>query len=267
MRLTFVIVALLFGMGRALQFGGRCLAVKEVKFNKRSICGGEKQMTTRLQEHSYSQFGDVIYVPRKSFGLSIPNILTLFRVAMIPFFMLSFVTRKKTAGVLLYVLSCITDLLDGYLARKWKQQSAFGAFLDPVADKLMVSTALILLVCQLPTWWFACPVAIIMCREIGVSALREWMAEQGKRASVQVGKLGKVKTALQMISTAMLLEACPGSSNFDISLSIGLSKPAVFTIGLVLLYASTLLTVISGYQYFLAAWPTLREGLTLPSSA
>jgi CDP-diacylglycerol--glycerol-3-phosphate 3-phosphatidyltransferase len=189
--------------------------------------------------------------------LNIANLLTISRVVAIPFFMLSFILRKKTAGVLIYVISCLTDFLDGYIARKYNMMSSFGAFLDPVADKLMVATALIMLVCQLPTWWFACPVALIMCREIGVSALREWMAEQGTRATVKVGSLGKIKTALQMVSTAMLLEACPGNGSFDITVSLGLSRPLLFSSGLVLLYIATILTVISGFQYLVAAWPVL----------
>lgn len=129
----------------------------------------------------------------------------------------------------------------------------------------MVATALIMLVCQLPTWWFACPVAIIMCREIGVSALREWMAERGERNVVQVGNLGKLKTVFQMISTAVLLEACPGASDFDIALSLGMSRTSFFTVGLFLLYVSTLLTVVSGLQYLQAAWPSLTAQNNLKS--
>jgi len=156
----------------------------------------------------------------------------------------------------------------------------------------MVATALIMLVCQLPTWWFACPVAVVLCREIGVSALREWMAERGSRTSVKVGPLGKVratwvcmsphclealsnvalpmctfgvglqvKTVFQMVSTAVLLEACPGASDFDIALSLGISRSAFFSGGLALMYMSTLLTVVSGVQYFVAAWPTLRQDI------
>ena len=191
--------------------------------------------------------------------INLPNTLTLARVAFIPPFMLSFVMRAKTVGVALYALSCLTDLADGYLARKLDQKTPFGAFLDPVADKLMVGTALVFLVCQIPTWWFALPVALIINREIAVSALREWMAEQGQRSVVQVGNLGKVKTALQMISTALLLEACPGAANFDIALSIGLSRPTIFSLGMTLLYLSAALTLISGYQYFNAAWPILKS--------
>ena len=187
----------------------------------------------------------------------LPDKLTYARVLMIPAFIVTFILGMKSFAVGLYVASCITDFLDGYLARKWKQTTAFGAFLDPVADKLMVATALVLLVCQLPTWWFATPVALIMCRELGVSALREWMAERGKRAVVQVGGLGKWKTALQMISTTLIMYACPSISEFDIDLSTGVSRPAVFSVGLLTMYASTILTVVSGAQYFQAAWPEL----------
>lgn len=190
--------------------------------------------------------------------MNIPNMLTLARVALIPFFMLSFVFRKKTIGVVIYILSCLTDFADGYLARKLDQKTAFGAFLDPVADKLMVGTALVFLVCQIPTWWFALPVALILNREIAVSALREWMAEKGQRATVKVGVLGKVKTAFQMVSTAMLLEACPGAADFNIALSVGLSKPTLFSIGLAMLYLAAGLTVLSGYQYFRAGWDVLK---------
>lgn len=191
---------------------------------------------------------------RDNFMQHIPNILTISRVFMIPIFMSCYIFRKQNLGVAVYILSCITDLLDGYLARKFNVTSSFGAFLDPVADKLMVAAALILLVCQLPVWWFACPVVLIICREIAVSALREWMAEKGKRNTVQVGYLGKVKTATQMISTALLLATCPGTANFDIAASTGLAMPAMFTAGLLLLYLSTFLTVFSAVEYFQAAF-------------
>lgn len=189
----------------------------------------------------------------------LPDKLTYARVLMIPAFMATFIVGMKSVAISLYVASCVTDFLDGYLARKWKQTTAFGAFLDPVADKLMVATAMIFLVCQLPTWWFATPVALIMCRELGVSALREWMAERGKRAVVQVGGLGKWKTALQMISTTLLMYACPSIAEFDLDLSIGMSRPAVFSFGLLTMYASTILTVVSGFQYLQAAWPELTS--------
>ena len=190
----------------------------------------------------------------------IPDILTITRVVMIPFFMLSFILGMKSVGIFLYIAACITDMLDGYLARLWNVTSDFGAFLDPVVDKLMVCTALVLLVCQIPVWWFACPVVAIVLREISVSALREWMAERKQRNSVQVSPLGKVKTATQMVATALLLVSCPGSSDFDIARSLGLASPQVFSLGLLLLYISTALTLTSGFQYFGTAYNFLKGG-------
>jgi len=119
--------------------------------------------------------------------------------------------------------------------------------------------ALTLLVCQLPVWWFAIPVALTVCREIGVSALREWMAERGRRDSVQVGTIGKIKTALQMISISVLLETGQGASDFDISATLGLSRPWLLSVGVFLLYASTLLSLVSGGIYLQTAWPYLTE--------
>lgn len=125
----------------------------------------------------------------------------------------------------------------------------------------MVASALSLLVCNLPVWWFAIPVALVLCREIGVSALREWMSSKGLRDVVQVGKLGKWKTALQMISISLLLfssnpivERKGGSASID---EIGLMQSMLLSIGLLGFYGSTILTIISGYQYFKAAWPRL----------
>lgn len=166
-------------------------------------------------------------------------------------------------------MASITDLIDGYLARKWQQTSEFGAFLDPVADKLMVVSALSLLVCNLPVWWFAVPVALVLCREISVSALREWMASKGERDSVQVGNLGKWKTALQMISISLLLfssnpsdaVATASTNNLD---DVGLMQSMILSFGLLGFYVSTALTMISGYQYFKVAWPRLQPSSSSP---
>lgn len=150
-----------------------------------------------------------------------------------------------TAGI--FAFASITDWLDGYLARRWKVTSDFGAFLDPVADKLMVSTALILLA---GTWGplVTIPTAIILAREIAVSALREWMAQRGKRSAVQVGFQGKVKTALTMTTLTLFLLVPKSSVDID-------SLFWKSCIGL--LYASTLITVTSGAVYFRAAAPLL----------
>mmetsp|Transcript_18635 Transcript_18635/g.35686 ORF Transcript_18635/g.35686 Transcript_18635/m.35686 type:complete len:169 (-) Transcript_18635:118-624(-) len=162
---------------------------------------------------------------------------------MIPFFMVAFY-HNGIIATSIFIAAAITDFLDGYLARKWKMCSPFGAFVDPVADKLMVATALVLLAgASGPI--VAVPCSIILCREIGVSALREWMAEKGKRGSVAVGWSGKVKTACQMVALTGLLWA------------ESMSGGVLETISISLLYVATLLTVTSGLEYFKAAWPTL----------
>ncbi len=135
--------------------------------------------------------------------MNIPNMLTLFRIALIPVFVLVFFLPfhwSYMASAVIFVLASLTDWLDGYLARRLDQSTSFGAFLDPVADKLMVVIALVLLVTQQDTVWFTVPALVVVGREILVSALREWMAEIGKRTSVAVSYLGKVKTFLQMIA-------------------------------------------------------------------
>lgn len=201
--------------------------------------------------------------------MNIPNMLTVGRVIAIPIFILAFALKLKATAFGIYVLSCITDLLDGYLARKWNQTSAFGAFLDPVADKLMVGAALVLLTSQFPTLMYILPVTLIMIREIGISALREWMAEKGKRETVQVGKLGKLKTTVQMISTILLLLVIPDASHdIDLCKMLNISKPMLFSTGIVSLYISMFLTVYSGFEYLIAAWPILFENnlIRLPKS-
>ncbi|MFZ1294075.1 MAG: CDP-diacylglycerol--glycerol-3-phosphate 3-phosphatidyltransferase, partial [Pseudomonadales bacterium] len=119
--------------------------------------------------------------------MNIPNMLTLFRIALIPVFVLVFFLPfhwSYMASAVIFVLASLTDWLDGYLARRLDQSTSFGAFLDPVADKLMVVIALVLLVTQQDTVWFTVPALVVVGREILVSALREWMAEIGKRTSV-----------------------------------------------------------------------------------
>ena len=135
--------------------------------------------------------------------LNIPNILTLFRLALIPVFVIVFyfpVEWSYFAAAVFFVLAAITDWFDGYLARRLNQSTAFGAFLDPVADKVMVATALVLIVEHYSSVFITIPAVIMIGREILISALREWMAELGKRASVAVGLAGKWKTTIQMMS-------------------------------------------------------------------
>lgn len=181
--------------------------------------------------------------------MNIPNILTLLRIALIPVFLVLFYlptpwAYQACAGV--FALAAITDMLDGWLARKLEQVSALGAFLDPVADKLMVATALVLLVQRDPDPWMAVPAVVIVGREITISALREWMAELGERAQVAVSTIGKVKTTVQMIAIVLLIHGE----------EIGVFPS--YIVGYVLLYVATLLTLWSMVIYLRAAWPALR---------
>jgi CDP-diacylglycerol--glycerol-3-phosphate 3-phosphatidyltransferase len=186
---------------------------------------------------------------------SIPNILTLLRIALIPVFVLFFYLPVENANIIttaIFALAAVTDWFDGYLARKWKETSAFGAFLDPVADKLMVAAALVLIVDTNPTpyagIWLAFPALVIIGREITISALREWMAEVGSSAAVAVSMMGKVKTTAQMMALVLLLY----------KEAIGIF-PTV-EIGLVLLYVAAVLTLWSMVRYLRSAWPELSKG-------
>ena len=193
-----------------------------------------------------------------------PNVLTLLRISLIPLLVLFFylpVSWAHLAAAVLFAIASITDWLDGYLARYLKQSTKLGAFLDPVADKLMVSIALVLIVAEptfqfvsvtssivsIPTAVITIPAAVIVARELIVSALREWMAEIGKRSSVAVSSLGKVKTAVQMFALVILLY-CDNSTNAFL----------VFT-GYVLLYAAAVLTIWSMLIYLQAAWAQLTS--------
>ncbi len=181
---------------------------------------------------------------------SIPTLLTWARIGLIPVFVLCFylpVSWSNEATVAIFILAAVTDWLDGYLARVLNQTSAFGAFLDPVADKLMVGVALVLLVQANPSPWMAIAAAIIIGREIAVSSLREWMAELGESASVAVSMLGKVKTTIQMLSIGMLLYHEP------------LREFAVYEAGIVLLYVAASLTLWSMFVYLKAAWPMFKK--------
>jgi len=182
--------------------------------------------------------------------MNIPNQLTLLRILLIPVFVLVFylpLSWNNYFACLVFTVAAVTDVLDGYLARKLNQTSSLGAFLDPVADKLMVAVALVLLVQQNPVIYLALPAAIIIGREITVSALREWMAEIGARNKVSVSVLGKIKTIAQMLALGFLIFRMP------------LLGMPVYEIGLVLLYIAAILTLISMIQYLLAAWPQLKE--------
>ena len=176
---------------------------------------------------------------------NVPNLLTLLRMLLIPVFVMLFYAPQGwsyPAAAIVFAIAGFTDWLDGYLARKLNQTTPFGAFLDPVADKLMVVFALVLLVEQNPHWWFSLPAMVIV-----ISALREWMAEVGKRTSVAVSFVGKIKTTIQMVAiTGFLLIPVPGTG-------------IMFFTCILLLYSAALLTLWSMLLYLRAAWPQMRE--------
>lgn len=179
--------------------------------------------------------------------MNIPNLITVLRVLLIPIFILLFYmpfSWSYYAASAVFALAAVTDWLDGYLARRLQQSTPFGAFLDPVADKLMVAVALVLLVEHHGNLWLTLPAAIIIGREIVISALREWMAELGARAHVAVSNLGKWKTAAQMVAIITLLANPP-----QMTIWVG--------IGYGLLIIAAGLTLWSMLQYLLAAWPHL----------
>jgi len=186
-----------------------------------------------------------------------PNILTLLRIALIPIFIFVYglpLQWSTTAAMALFILAALTDWLDGYLARRLNQISPFGAFLDPVADKLMVVSALVLLAADsriqqqvLDPRWFEVVVLIIIGREIAVSALREWMAELGERARVAVSMVGKLKTTSQMVAIPFLLYQKP------------ILGASVIRIGEILLFLAAGLTLWSMMIYLRAAWPSLTR--------
>ncbi len=174
--------------------------------------------------------------------------LTAFRVFLIPVFVLCFYLPTSWASfsaALVFCFAAVTDYFDGYLARKLEQQTAFGAFLDPVADKVMVAAALVIVVEHYASIWITIPALIMISREIIISALREWMAELGKRSNVAVSSLGKWKTAAQMMSLIGLIWQ---QSLWMEWASIGL------------LYIAMVLTFWSMFIYLKAAWADLVAG-------
>ena len=176
--------------------------------------------------------------------MTIPNQLTLLRLLLIPVFIGVFYlpySHSNLFACAIFILAAITDILDGYFARKLNQISSLGVFLDPVADKLMVAIVLVLLVQKNPEIYLAIPSAIIIGREITVSALREWMAELGSRNKIAVSILGKLKTIIQMVSIGFLI--------FEESL-FGLP---IYLIGLVLLYIAVFISFAKKNFYIICS--------------
>ena len=183
---------------------------------------------------------------------NLPNLLTLGRIFLVPLFVIVYVMPSEGTyfyAAALFGLAAFTDWLDGYLARRLDQTTAFGAFLDPVADKLIVVTAVVILIAHHHTLWLTLPGLVIVGREIVVSALREWMAEMNRRGVVSVGWLGRVKTVFQMVAVLVLLANPPA-----------LDRPWVI-VGYVLLYVAAAMTLASMVIYLRAAWPSLVDGL------
>jgi len=177
----------------------------------------------------------------------LPTWLTLLRIALLPVIVVVFYVDAPWArplSCLIFSVAGVTDWLDGHLARKWNVESRFGAFLDPVADKLMVATVLILIVEFDASPWLTVPAIVIIGREITISALREWMAGMGARSKVAVGWIGKVKTTAQIIALGMLLY-----------LHDFLGLP-IYQMGMVALYVATVLTIWSMVDYMRAAFST-----------
>lgn len=180
------------------------------------------------------------------------NSFTFLRVLLIPVFILIYYSGLPwhhfiAAGI--YVFACITDWLDGYLARKLNQCTAFGAFLDPVADKLLVTVSLVMLAANFSSPWFVIPASVMVGREILISALREWMATNNARDSVAVAYVGKLKTTFQMIAIIILLAVDPTGEDW------------FWMVGFVLIYIAAGLTLWSMVTYIRNAWPTLSAAL------
>ena len=190
--------------------------------------------------------------------LSLPNLLTSLRIFLIPVLVLCFyllpLDLRYLASAFIFSIASLTDWLDGYLARRMGQMTPFGAFLDPVADKLLVAVALILLVEAHASALLAIPALVIVGREIVVSALREWMSTHSDRSGVRVSMVAKVKTGFQMTAIIVLLARGPD-----------LTAPLVI-LGYLLLYIAAGLTLWSMWQYLLIAWPDLSSGMQKPKT-
>ncbi|MDX2367387.1 MAG: CDP-diacylglycerol--glycerol-3-phosphate 3-phosphatidyltransferase [Colwellia sp.] len=189
---------------------------------------------------------------------TLPNQITLFRIILIPIFLIIFylpLSWSHFGAFAVFWLAAVSDALDGYLARKLNQSSAFGAFIDPVADKLMVVAALVMIVQDYQTWWVAIPAIIMIAREVFISALREFMSSRGKRDVIAVSNMGKYKTAAQMLGIMGLI----WRPDYDIPLVYFYFPHEILNYASYGLYfIATVLTVTTLIDYFKAAWPELK---------
>jgi CDP-diacylglycerol--glycerol-3-phosphate 3-phosphatidyltransferase len=179
---------------------------------------------------------------------NIPNYFTLLRIILVPIIVIFYYfpfAQVHIVATVLFIIASLTDFLDGYLARRWKVSSGLGAFLDPVADKVLIVICLTMVVSQERLHFIVLATLVIVAREIIVSGLREWMAEVGKRAHVAVSYVGKWKTACQMVAIMLLLFSSKTS-------------PLLITwLGVMLIYIAAILTLWSMVMYIKAAWPAL----------
>ncbi|GAA5142964.1 CDP-diacylglycerol--glycerol-3-phosphate 3-phosphatidyltransferase [Thalassotalea piscium] len=189
---------------------------------------------------------------------TIPNQITLFRIILIPVFIIVFylpISWSHFGAFAVFWVAAVSDALDGYLARKLNQSSSFGAFIDPVADKLMVAAALIMIVEDYQSWWIAIPAMIMISREIFISALREFMSSRDKRDLVAVSTLGKYKTAAQMLGIMGLI----WQPTYDIPLILFEFPQQILMFAAYGFYfIATILSFWTMLIYFKAAWPELK---------
>lgn len=183
--------------------------------------------------------------------MNLPTVLTLLRILVIPLVVVCYYLPFHWAhplAAIIFLLACITDWLDGYLARRYKLTTRLGAFLDPIADKLLVAVVLVIVVGESLIPGLAIPAAVIVGREVAISGLREWMAEMGKRTSVAVTFVAKIKTALQMIALILLLWYSPADKTMW-----------VLWLGTLFLWIAAGLTLWSMIVYIKLAWPDFKE--------
>ena len=189
---------------------------------------------------------------------TIPNQITLFRIILIPVFLVVFylpISWNHFGAFCVFWLAAVSDALDGYLARKLNQSSSFGAFIDPVADKLMVVAALVMIVEDYQSWWVAIPAILMIAREIFISALREFMSSRGKRDEIAVSTMGKYKTAAQMLGIMGLI----WRPDYDIPLILFYFPHEILMFLAYMFYGiATVLTFWSMLSYFKVAWPELK---------
>jgi len=181
---------------------------------------------------------------------NIPNTVTIVRMAFIPLLVVLFYWQHPLSGLvcaIVFGIAAGTDWVDGYLARRLDMATPFGAFLDPVADKLMVVTALVLQVASMASWWFTLIAIVIICREVAISALREWMAELGIRKRVAVQMLGKIKTVFQMLAIGLLF------------LYMSWYNIYLFVLVITLFLVAVVFTLWSMTVYLNAAWQAMLE--------